>query len=352
MESMSTDRYIERITSREATVKRPATIREVAALAGVSVSTVSNALAGRRSVSGASSARVRAAAHRLGYRQVDAARPVRTPTRHAIGLVVPDASNPFFAEIAHGVETVAQSSGWAVFLGNTDLDDAREADYLDRLAGAADGLLVCSASGQTEQLQRLVDSGVAVVACDERLELTGAGGVFADDAAAGRLAAGHILARGARRIAMICGPEHLTTARERRTGFRAELQASGRSLPPWRSIASRYTIEAGRWAADQLLAADPQIDAIFCSNDLQAVGAVRALRHAGRQVPDGVLIIGIDGISWGELTEPSLTTVARHPERLGAEAARLLIEMVGDGARPREVVLPVELVERESTRRA
>lgn len=350
MEVMSTDRYIERVTSREAAVKRPATIREVAALAGVSVSTVSNALAGRRSVSGESSARVRAAAHRLGYRPGSGAHTPRTPTRHAVGLVVPDAQNPFFAQIAHGVETVAQSLGWAVFLASANLDDAREADYLDRMAGAADGVLVCSTSGHTDQVQHMIDSGIAVVACDERLAVAGAGGVFSDDLAAGRLAAAHLLARGARRIAMICGPEHLTTARARRTGFRAELQAGGRSMPPWRSLASDYTLDGGRWATDQILASDPRVDAIFCTNDLQAVGAAQALRQAGREVPGGVMLIGVDGIAWGELTEPSLTSVARHPHRLGAEAARLLIQMVSGEADARETVLPVSLVERDSTR--
>ncbi|KPM55310.1 LacI family transcriptional regulator [Frankia sp. CcI49] len=352
MESMSTDRYIERVTSREATVKRPATIREVAALAGVSVSTVSNALAGRRSVSGESSARIRAAAHRLGYRPGAAATgAARTQTRQAIGLIVPDARNPFFAQVAHGVETVAQSFGWAVFLASTDLDSAREADYLDRLAGAADGVLVCSTSGQADQVQHLVDSGVAVVVCDERLAVRGAGGVFSDDEEAGRTAARHILDRGARRIAMIRGPEHLETARARRSGFRAELEVAGRSLPPWRSLASDYTIDGGRWAADQILASDPRVDAIFCANDLQAVGAARAMRHAGRGVPEDVLVIGIDGIAWAELTEPSITSVSRHPHQLGAEAARLLIEMVGEDAHARELMLPVSLVQRDSTRR-
>ncbi|WP_242424170.1 LacI family DNA-binding transcriptional regulator [Frankia sp. EI5c] len=349
---MSTDRYIERVTSREAAVRRPATIREVAALAGVSVSTVSNALAGRRSVSGESSARVRAAVHRLGYRPDGAARAARAQTRQAIGLVVPDSRNPFFAEVAHGVEAVAQSLGWAVFLASTDLDEAREADYLDRMAGAADGVLVCSTSGSPDQVQRMVDSGIAVVACDERVAVTGAGGVFSDDTAAGRIAARHILTRAPRRIAMICGPEHLATARARRTGFRDELQAAGRSLPPWRSLASDYTIDGGRWAADQILASDPRVDAVFCANDLQAVGAAQALRQAGRQVPADVIVIGIDGIAWGEVTEPSLTSVTRDPHRLGSEAARLLIQMVGEGAQPREIVLPVALVERDSTRRS
>ncbi|WP_432826302.1 LacI family DNA-binding transcriptional regulator [Dactylosporangium sp. CA-092794] len=331
------------------------TIRDVAELAGVSVSTVSNALSGQRVVSQVTRQRIQDAAQQLGYRPNTAAHSLRTGVHHAIGLVVPDVTNPFFAEIAHGAETAANALGWSVYLGNTELDEDREDNYLRRLATASDGILFFPTSNtgsRMTQIQSLVDNDVQMVICDERIRVAGTGGVFSDNVAGGRLAAAHLTARGARRCAMITGPETLPTSNERRKGYGAGLRAAGRSLPAERVIHAPYTIEGGQSATAELLRRDARIDAIFAADDLQAVGALEGLAAAGRAVPDDVLVCGFDGIAWGALVRPSLTTVAQQSQQIGAEAARLLLQMVTMEASPREIVLPVELLERDSTRRA
>jgi LacI family transcriptional regulator len=334
--------------------QRRATIRDVADLAGTSVSTVSNALTGQRPVGPETRARINAAVSELGYRANSAAHTLRTGIHKTIGLVVPDIKNPFFAEVSRGVEDAAQAQGWSVFLGNTDLNAEREEVYLRRLGAASDGILFFPTSTRTATLAELVAEGKRVVVCDERLEVPGVGLVLSDNRAGGRLAGEHLLAAGGRQFAVLGGPQELPTAQERLAGFEEGLAAGGRKLRPARVLHARdYTVEEGRRLAAELVDRDKdrRVDAIFAANDFLAIGALRELAARGRPVPDDVLLCGFDGIGLGDMVQPSLTSVAQQSYQLGVEAGRLLLSMIVNAAPPREIMLSVGLESRASTRR-
>jgi LacI family transcriptional regulator len=331
---------------------RRVTIRDVAELAGTSVSTVSNALSGQRAVGAATRSRVAEAVRTLGYRPNMAAHTLRTGIHNAIGLVVPDITNPFFAEVARGVEAAAQEQGWSVFLGNTELNEQREQVYLQRLGQAADGILFFPTSVRTTALETMVAEGKHVVVCDERLEVPGAGIVLSDNHAGGRLAAEHLIAAGARHFAMVGGPEELPTSRDRLAGFRLGLAAAGRSLKPSRLVhAPTYSIEDGRRCTAELLRGRARFDAVFAADDFLAIGVIQELRRQGRTVPGDVLVCGFDGIALGEMLEPTLTSVVQQSYQIGTEAARLLLHMISGGGPAREVVLSVGLRAGDTTRR-
>jgi LacI family transcriptional regulator len=321
------------------------TIHDVATHARVSPATVSNTLSGRRSVSPDTRARVLRSVELLGYRPNTAAHTLRTGVHHAIGLVMPDVTNPFFGEVARGAEDAAQAQGSAVFLGNTGLDDSRQDEYLSRLSRASDGIIVFPTTAHIPRLHELIDRGVPVVICDERQEVgvPAAGGVFSDNIAGGRMVGEHFVQRGARCCAFIGGPADLPTSRDRYAGYLAGLATGKRSCPPARSINGPYTRESGGLAVQELLRRSPKTDAVFAADDLIAVGAMEALKAAGRSIGDDVLVCGFDDISWASLAEPSLSSVRQQSHQMGVEAARMLLEMVHHNALPRQLTLSVSL---------
>ncbi|CAN5403072.1 LacI family DNA-binding transcriptional regulator [soil metagenome] len=330
---------------------RPITLHDVAKRAGVSVSTASNALTGARHVGQASIERVLLSAAELGYRRNEVARSLRTGLRNTIGLVIPDVTNPFFADVVKTVENLSHEIGWSVLLCNTDFDSGREAGYLAGLTSSADGILLFSTAPDEKTVRALVDMGVSVVAGDEILHVEGMGGVFSDNVGGGRLAAEHLIASGGRRFGLIEGPHHLTTAAERAKGFVEGLEAHGRMIETRNRVRKPYSLEGGREALRELMQRDPTIDAVFASTDMQAIGAIFEGEDLGFSVPGRLMVCGFDGISWSERIHPSLTTLQQDTVQLATRAFEMLIDMVVNGGAASIVTLPVELIERESTRR-
>lgn len=325
-------------------------------MAGVSPTTVSHALSGRRPVAEGTRARVEEAVAKLGYQPNANALSLRTGQRMAVSLIVPDIANPFFAQLARGAENAASERGFQIYLCNTDLRPEREAQYLTQaLAGAVDGVLLAStttSSVSRRAAMRVLEKGVPLVLVDEMIPGLGVGGVTADNVDGGRLAAEHLLEVGCRNLAMIDGPHDLPTAEERRAGFDKALAERGIAVPPTRRRAAPYRIDAGDVAATELLEADPTIDGLFAADDLLAIGAIRAIERAGRRVPEDVAVCGFDDISWMEMITPSLTTIAQPIEEIGARAVNLLLECLERRTQCLDdVVVPVSLVVRDSTRR-
>ncbi len=332
---------------------RATTIREVADRAGVSVTTVSHALSGKRAVAETTRQRVLDAIEALGYRPNAAASSLRTGLSSALALIVPDIANPFFAELARGVEDAAHERGWSIFLCNTRLRADREADYVERcLAGGVDGVVYCSTQIETAHVVRLreeVADRLPVVVCDERIAGM-QGGVYSDNHAGGSLAAGHLIDTGRRHLAAIGGPHDLPTAQERIAGFRDTAKTHGLDVPEHRVRWTEYQMDAGAAAMRELIDDDPDIDAVFAADDLQAIGAMQALAESGRLVPGDVAVCGFDDIDLASLVTPSLTSIRQRIHDLGSAAAGMLLSHVLDGEPLGEVVLPVELVARNSTR--
>ncbi len=319
-----------------------ATIYEVAALAGVSPATVSRVFNGH-GVSEQKANAVRAAARELAFTPNRTARTLRKQASEIIALVIPDIENPYFTELARGVEDVASEAGYSVVLCNTDADSAKEDRYLDiAISEHMAGLIVASASPATD-LRAVLDAGRPVVAVDRGVAYEVDKVVMANRAA-GESATRELLRQGFRRIAFISGPRGVDTAQERAEGWRAVMQPhiSGDALDEL-LVESSFRVQGGRDAMQALLArADPP-DAVVAGNNLVGVGAIQVLSEQALTPPlFGVAVVG--SLPFTTLS-PSSVTVVRLPARdMGVRAARLLMGRIGGDVSPaRTIVLDAEL---------
>lgn len=296
--------------------------------------------------------RVLDAIQRLGYRPSGIARGLATRHTGTLGLVVPDVANPFFAEVARGVEQVAYAEGYNVFLCNTDEDPDRELDVLGSLEEKrVDGIVLCSSRLDNDDLGMAVASHPSVVLVNRRADglIQHGAAVLVDDVMGGRLATGHLVSRGHRAIGFLAGPLGSRSGHGRLDGYRAAMAAAGLAVDPGWVLHGTPVAEGGRDAALALLAAHPALSALLCYNDLVAVGALRACADLGRRVPEDVAVVGFDDIPLAALVTPALTTCRIPRHALGVRAVRLLLAQVrGEPLDRQEVVLEPELVIRAS----
>lgn len=322
----------------------PPSIREVARLSGVSITTVSHALSGKRPVNAATAGRVRDAVAELGYVPATTARNLRTNRTDVIGLILPDIANTFFSRLAQGVEDAANEAGFSLILCDTDFDAAREDRYLDLLRSRfIDGLVYIAGSQPgTHRLGALV-SGFPVVLADEDVAtVPGAGRVSADHRQGGRLAGLHLRHLGHRDALVVAGPAGLRSSDERILGFREHFPAAILT-------AGDFTESGGHRAVTDALATGVRFSAVFAVNDLMAIGAMAALRDAGVSIPTQVSIVGYDDIPLVDRLSPALTTIRQPAYEIGRLAARQLLDRLLDDAPLGEAILPVELIVRAST---
>jgi LacI family transcriptional regulator len=328
------------------------TMAQVAREAQVSLMTVSRVINDKEGVSQATRERVQAVIERLDYHPSDIARGLVTKRTGTLGLVVPDVANPFFAEVARGAEHVAYDTGYNVFLCNTGEDTQRELDVLRSLEEKrVDGVVVCSSRLEESVLEEAVASHQAAVLFNRRLESEDVGIVMIDDVVGGQMATQHLLQTGHRAIGFLSGPPASQSGRRRAAGYRSALAAAGVPYSPNWTRHSPPTVEGGRAAARGLLTDHPELTALFCYNDLVAVGALRACVDLDRAVPDDVSIVGFDDILLAALVSPPLTTCRVPRYEVGLEAMRLLLGKI-EGSMDvacREIVLPPQLIIRDST---
>lgn len=312
---------------------RPArvTTHDVARLAGVSQPTVSLVLSGnpKARVAAATRERVHAAAVQLGYRPNVVARALVSRRSFAIGIIVPDLRNPFFAEVVSGAERVAAESDYAVLLCEAGEAGARLS--LDTLVGRQIDGIIIDAAGAASFPHSLLD-GLPTVLVDEPSDVLP--GVASDATAAGRLAARHLLSLGHRRLGF-AGPATDTWAfRMRERGFVQTLRASGVRLASDDVRRAPPTAGGGFSAMRDLLALHYAPTAVFFANDMMALGALKACAARGVEVPKAMSIVGCDDIETARLVTPELTTISVRPRELGARAARALLKIL-DGNAPR-----------------
>lgn len=331
-------------------------IKDVAERAGVSVGTVSNVLNRPDTVSAPTLQRVQEAIRRLGYVRSESARQLRAGRSRIIALLVLDMANPFFVELARGAEHAARAAGLGVMVCNSAEDPAREAEYFAMFAEQqVRGVLVTPADCTGSSLNAIRRRGIPYVLADRVLPSTEGCSVSVDDVSGGLLAVRHLLATGHRRIVHVSGPPHLTQSGDRRTGALAAFTEAGLSRDRLTVIeAESYDVPAGREAAARVLDLPEPPTAVFCANDLLALGMLQALYAAGVRVPEDVAIVGYDDIFFAETAAVPLTSVRQPAYRIGRKAAELLIEETGDRAGAhlhREIVFRPELVVRASSLR-
>ena len=332
----------------------PASIRDVAAEAGVSVGTVSNALNDPARVAPKTLERVPVAIAKLGFVRNDAARQLRAGKSRAVGLVVLDATNPFFGELAKGVEAGASERGLSVLIANSDERQDRERELLNLFEEQrVFGVLVSPLVVDTEQLLGLRDRGTPVVLVDMTSDDKSFSSVSVDDVAGGELVVRHLVDGGAKRILFVGGPLIREQVADRLAGARTAAHLGGASLEVIETQA--MTVAAGRSVGESLLqrGADAVPDAVFAANDLVALGLMQAFIVDGRySIPDDVALVGYDDIAYSSTSIVPLTSVRQSPDTIGATALELLHAEATEGATAvRQIVIQPELVVRESSRR-
>jgi DNA-binding LacI/PurR family transcriptional regulator len=329
-------------------------LKDVAAVAGVSVRTVSNVVNRFPHVAPDTRARVEKALEELNYRPNLAARNLRRGRSGLIGLVVPEIDSPYFSELAARLVLAAEKRSWTVLVDQTGGDPARERGFLEgAAAGFVDGLVFSPWGLGAVDLRRSAED-IPLVLLGERANDGVADHIAIDNVAAAREATDHLIALGRRRIAAIGLQPHLTneTARLRLEGYRASLAAAGHARKETLEIEVAALHRADGAAAMRALLALPEPpDAVFCFNDQLALGAMRSAHDAGLDVPRDVAIVGFDDIEDGRYSRPSLTTIAPDKWAIAVRALELLGERL-DGDRfasARDVVVPHNLIVRESS---
>jgi DNA-binding LacI/PurR family transcriptional regulator len=332
----------------------PPTLEQVAALAGVSRATVSRVVNGSSKVSPGVRVQVERAVAKLGYVPNRAARSLVTRRADSVALVVSEPhsrffSEPFFAGMVRGVSAALAETGvqLVLLIAHELADRARLERYV--VGGHVDGVLLASLHGDDPLPGSLERAGVPVVLVGRPAGTAPASWVDADNRGGAGKAVGHLARDGRRRIATIAGPQDMGVGRDRLDGYRDGLAAAGLAAAGELVEAGDFTEEGGAEAMARLLARPgPPVDAVFAASDLMAAGALRALRAAGRRVPEGVAVIGFEDSAVARYAQPPLTTVRQPIEEMGRQATRLLLATMAGQAGGMHLVLDVELVVRAS----
>ncbi|AXK33286.1 LacI family transcriptional regulator [Streptomyces armeniacus] len=326
-----------------------ASIKDVAARAGISVATVSRVLNDHPAVRPDTRARVLAAIAELGYRPNGVARSLRTHQTHTLGLVISDVLNPFFTALARAVEDEARGQGYSVVIGNADEQPALQDHHVRTLLERRiDGLLVSPTDDSSPLLPEVAArSDVPVVFLDRWIPGVDAPVIRTDGRAAVRDLVAHLHALGHRRLAIIAGPTTTSTGNERVDAFRGALAEFGLGLPAGYLEQGDYQAESGRRATARFLDLPEPPSAVFATDNLMALGAMDEIRGRGLRVPDDVALAAFDDIPWFLHTDPPLTAIAQPTEELGHSAVRALIDLLEGRATP-SVTLTASLVPRRS----
>ena len=331
-------------------MRRGITIADVAARAGVSPTTVSHALSGRRQVSAATRAKVQRAIDELGYRPSAIAQSLRTKRTQMIALIVPDIANPYYPAVARGLHDAVGEDGYYTLIGSTDGHRETELGFLEEMvARSVDGIVLFAFAIDGAELARVVGDRVPVVVLAD---------VFAgrhdwvrvDDDAGAYASTRHFLDQGISEIAFAGGPKGRGPGDHRMAGYRRALAEAGLVAAENDIVRSEYTTEGGRASVTELLARRRPPRAVVCANDLIAIGALEAAREAGIEVPTELGVAGFDDIDAAALVTPALTTVLNPAYQIGQRCGRLLVDRMAGGYQgpPREVVVPTQLIVRAS----
>ena len=314
--------------------------------------TVSRVINDSGYVSPEARARANRAIAELGYMPNVLARQLRSKRTKTLALVLTDIANPFFTTVARGVEDAARAQDYAVMFCNTDESEAQEIEYVRVLIQRqVDGVLLVPATDSSASLQLLHKHGLPVVVLDRRLSSGGVDEVRTDSEAGAHVAVRHLLDLGHRRIAVLTGPETVSTSVDRVAGYRRAMAEEGLDPDGELVIFGGYNETSGYEMTRRILDVRPQPTALFAANNFIAFGAIRALREAGMSTPEDMSMAVFDDLPPGWVFDPFLTVVSQPAYEIGKQAAELMLERLAGKApaEPRTIVLPSELITRRST---
>ena len=328
-----------------------ANIKDVALHASVSVTTVSHVVNGTRFVSEVARQRVEAAVRELGYVPSAVARSLKHNTTRTFGMVIPNNSNPYFAEIIQGVEARCFAAGYNVILCNSNDDPERQAAYLRVLAEKRiDGLIFVVTGSDAVVRATLGGINTPLVLLDREVSGVSSDLVEVNHVLGSQMATEHLLELGHPRVACISGPPGLSPSSQRRAGWKDALEKAGVERKESDLARGDFTARGGYLAMQTLLKRRPRPTAVFACNDLMAVGALTAAREAGIAVPQQLSIVGFDDIELAAFSAPPLTTVAQPKLEIGTLAAELLLERVSASrSESRRVILDPKIKVRGTT---
>jgi LacI family sucrose operon transcriptional repressor len=326
-------------------VRKPSTIKDVAARAGVTVTTVSRYLNRRGYMSDATRDRIRQAMTELYYVPSELARSLLRRRSSIIGLIIPTTNHPFFGQLTTSIEARAYEAGYKLMLCDSRMESEKESQYIDMLIRhKVDGIIMASHTLHVDQYGRI---GMPVVSMDRRIS-EGIPYVTSDNSAGGALAARRLIERGCRKLAFFAGKLHRAMLPSKRVdSFLAESRAAG--LEPIIVETGEDVFDFTQYEAlvDQLFRDHPDVDGVVAS-DVKAGHVLQACRRLDRRVPEDVKVVGYDDILLASLLVPRLTTIHQPIEEMGNRAVEILVAQIAGETVPMENVLPVSLVVRES----
>lgn len=327
-----------------------ATIRDVAKKAGVSIATVSRVMNNKGKIKPETEETVRAAMEALAYTPNKVAQGLSNQRSHAIAFILPSIRNPYFPEMARAVEDVANEHGYHVFICNTDDDRDKLVSYLNNLVTYyVDGIILNSHIINQTDLEKLEQNNVSVVMMDRVLEQANLTSFLVKNRQGARMATQHLIDIGCKHIGHISGDENIQNAKNRKWGYLDVAHSITNFKQSW-IAPGEFTVEGGYQAAKELFMRHPEIDGIFASNDMMAIGVLRAAYEWGKSVPNDLAIIGFDGIDMSALTVPPISTIQQPTYQLGALAMETLLRHIEEkSTEPKTYELDVELIVRETT---
>jgi len=331
--------------------RKRATIKDVAALASVSRQTVSRVLNDKGYVAEETRARVLAAIETLGYHPSAVARSMVAGRTCTLGCISPNLTDYTFASIIEGAQAEARRQGYFILTGSAPAEPDVEPLLEEMLRRRVDGLLILNprADGRYRHFLPLIEKGVAVVYAGNSPAEEPASSVRCDDREGGYRATRYLIDLGHTAIATVSGPDNEECTVDRLEGYVQALSQTGLRVDPALVVSGDWSSTSGYQATRRLLGTSHNFSAIFAQNDRMAIGAIHALREAGRRVPANISVIGFDDIPMASYFDPPLTTLHQLLESLGRRAAQLLIETIHDPHRqPSQVLIPARFVERSS----
>jgi LacI family transcriptional regulator len=327
------------------------TIVEVAKKAGVSPATVSRVVANYGYVADKTRKKVLAAVKELGYHPNTIARSMVTKSTRTIGLVVTDITNPFFAQLARGVEAVTWQNGYTLILANTDEDSQRErAIILTLQEKRVDAIIIVPASSEdSSHLEELVKSGLPVVLLDRGVKNLVVDTVMVDNEDGAFRAVSHLIDLGHSRIGIILDNPNITTNVERLSGYKRAITTHGLQLEQKLIQSCQYTRQSAYELVRRMIQPPNRPTALFTTNNFMTIGAIKAVNENGMNIPGDIALVGFDDLEWSQLNYPQLTAVAQPVSEMGNLAGqRILARLKNENTPPMEIRLKTNFIIRES----